>query len=252
MSDKTPATTDLALQQTQMSAYNQETTRLERHGQWISKTLMYFRAVVRVLNFLASIGVAATAGNCLVQFYHTRNATSSTGQRLWSPTSMLWPTIFALATAVIVLFLSGIVVFAYFCGIKAADKWDTWKGYYSTFATVIHTAFSTAVTSSLFVTSSNPKSLNNQSCSPSADAKQPFFPQINLSNFCLKQNFMQYTTAVQIGMGVLTVLTYLGDMIDKRHKRKVDKHNAMAPKTDTEAAEAAPQEKGEATVESTK
>jgi hypothetical protein len=100
---------------------------------------------------------------------------------------MIWPTIFALATSLVIVVLNVIMLSAYRCGSTAADRWARYEGYYNTFATVIHTTFTTAVAGVLFGTSTNQDSLNSQTCSPAADAKQQFFPQINLGNICNQQ-----------------------------------------------------------------
>ena len=194
--DKAPPTT-LSNRPTQMSAYDEETVRLERHGRQIARGSIIFTAIVRVLNFLSQfvyhvfpandrIAVAAAAGNSLREFYNTKNDTNGT-QRLWSPTSMLWPTIFALVTAVIILIFYGIILSAYCCGTAMADRWVKYESSYSNFANVVHTTFTTAVTGVLFGTSTNPDSLNAQTCSPAADAKQQFFPSVHLGRICNQQ-----------------------------------------------------------------
>ena len=55
------------------------------------------------------------------------------------------------------------------------------------FADILQSTFSTVAAGVTLGTSSNPNSLNNQTCSPAADAKAPSFPQINLGTICITQ-----------------------------------------------------------------
>lgn len=100
---------------------------------------------------------------------------------------MFWPTAAALASALFTMILSAMVLFAYCWGTDTADKMDNWKGYFTKFTVVVHAIFYSVVAASMFITQNNPNSLNQQTCSPAADAKAPLFPQINLGSFCLKQ-----------------------------------------------------------------
>ena len=126
------------------------------------------------------------AGGCLQQFFATRNEISGS-TRLWSITSIFWPTLAAFVAAVLNLVLNTAILLAYFWGTETVEKVDKFKGYFTKFTSVIQTAFAATVAASLFLTRNNSDSLLQQTCSDAADQKAPMFPQINLDGFCLKQ-----------------------------------------------------------------
>jgi hypothetical protein len=130
--------------------------------------------------------VIATSAACLQQFYKTKNYTNGS-QSLWSPTTMLWPTFLTLVAAVIIFIYSGIVICAYCFGKAAVERWVSYDG----FATAVQTTLSTIAAGVTLGTAVNPDSLNSQTCSAAADAKQPAFPQVNLGHICVMQ--VQYT-----------------------------------------------------------
>lgn len=123
--------------------------------------------------------------SCLQQYFATENVTNL-GQRLWSSDTILWPTILALAVSLVSIVLSTIVLFAYFWGTKAADRWDNWRGYFTNTTSAVKIAFHIAVAVSLFVTGTNPNSLQGQTCG-APPAKEPLFPQLNFGKFCAMQ-----------------------------------------------------------------
>lgn len=132
------------------------------------------------------ITVVGTAAYSLQQYYKTQNDTNGSLQ-LWSPTTMLWPTILTLIVAIVILIFNGIEIFAYCCGKARGDQVTTYQGYFMKFADTLQSTLSTIAAGVTLGTSADPNSLNNQTCSPAADAKAPSFPQINLGTICLTQ-----------------------------------------------------------------
>lgn len=177
------------------TVYDEETMRLERRGRRIQRVSAILTAIVRVLSFLLQsvppftvadvrITVAATAAACLQQYYASRNDTNGS-QPLWSPATLLWPTFLTLIVAIIILIFNGIIVCSYCCGVRAVERWVTYEGYFSSFATALQTILSTIATGVTFGTSTNPNSLNAQTCGPSAPSGT--FPHVNLNSVCFMQ-----------------------------------------------------------------
>jgi hypothetical protein len=191
MANILPPTSSVSLME--RNAYDAETERLEKHGRRIATVSSTLTAILRILTFLiqsvnhpfltnSRISVAATSAASLQQFYKTRNDTNGS-QSLWSPTTMLWPTFLTLIAAVIILIYNGIVIGAYCCGKNAVDRWAG----YDHFFTAIQTTLSTIAAGVTLGTAVLADSLNSQTCSPAADAKQPSFPQVNLGHICIMQ-----------------------------------------------------------------
>jgi hypothetical protein len=177
------------------SVYDEEAVRLETRGRRIERVSAILTAVVRVLSFLLQsvspfpganvrITVAATSAACLQQYYASRNDRNGS-QPLWSPTTLLWPTFLTLIVAIIILIFNGIIVCSYCCGVRAVERWVTYEGYFSNFATAVQTILSTIATGATFGTATNPDSLNSQTCGPSAPSGT--FPNVNLNSVCFMQ-----------------------------------------------------------------
>jgi hypothetical protein len=96
---------------------------------------------------------------------------------------MLWPTFLTLAAAMIILVYNGILVGAYCCGRNAVEKCAS----YDRILTAVQTTLSTIAAGVTLGTAVSADSLNAQTCSPAADAKQPSFPQIKLGHICIMQ-----------------------------------------------------------------
>ena len=133
--------------------------------------------------------LAAAAGNTLQQYYKTQNYVNG-GVRLWDIHTMLWPDIFALASALIVLVFSISVVFAYCWGQGAVAKVDTYAGYWDKFTVAVHAILASSVFAALTKTQNDPTSVDNQTCGPPSNTTQPLFPQINLGGLCNMQVFL--------------------------------------------------------------
>jgi hypothetical protein len=134
--------------------------------------------------------VAGTAADNLATFKVTQNDTNL-GVALWDPKSMLWPDILKLVVGVVLFLFSFALVVSYCCGAKAVSKVESGQTKFSTIAAWVSDGLSWVLSAVAGVTAiemgKNPLSLQNQSCSPTADANQPLFPQVNLSHFCVKE-----------------------------------------------------------------
>jgi hypothetical protein len=127
-----------------------------------------------------------TAAVCLQQFYKTKNDTNGS-QALWSPATMLFPTIVTLAIAVVIFLFNGIVLCAYCFGKAAVERWTNYQNYVSGFATAVQTTLSIIAAGITLGTSANPNSLYGQTCGAGGDANQLAFPQVNLAGICIMQ-----------------------------------------------------------------
>lgn len=101
---------------------------------------------------------------------------------------MLWPQIITLSFAVVLIVLTGSILFAYLRGgSKAADKADDMKSKFITYFPEVldklHTIFPMSVTLSMFATSASTNGLQFQSCASTTTA----FPSINFDSMCLMQ-----------------------------------------------------------------
>jgi len=127
-----------------------------------------------------------TAAYSLQQYYKTRNDTNGS-DRLWDPNTKLWPTIVTLAIAVVILLFNGVEIFAHCCGKSAVDRVTTYQAYFTKVADVLQTTLSVIAAGITMGTSADTSSVINQTCSPTADAHQPAFPEINLGRICIMQ-----------------------------------------------------------------
>lgn len=89
----------------------------------------------------------------------------------------------SLAFAVVLVILTGVVLFAYIRGGKAADQADDWKDKFLTYFPPIldklYTIFPMSVTHGMFATSADSTALEFQSCANNP----PPFPNINFSKY---------------------------------------------------------------------
>lgn len=120
----------------------------------------------------------------LAQFFSTKG-TSKGGQHLWAAGTLLWPTILALAVALVTLVLSIIVLVAYRWGAEMANRWDNRRANFSKFVSVVQVVFSAAGAAGMYQTGSNPKTLWGQTCG--VQPRQSLFPEINFKTYCLMQ-----------------------------------------------------------------
>lgn len=195
MEKATPA--DLTAYPSHINAYDEETQRLERDGRRIACGLLIFQICVRILDFTTSLGpllsmltdslvTVAMMASSLQQYYSTINVTNG-GERLWDLNTMLWPTLLALATSLVSVVLTGIIVIAYFWGAKTADRWEGWRGKFNSFTSSIKTAFHTAVAEAFFSTAFNSTSLQGQTCNGPPAKQSLFSSELNFSSLCAMQ-----------------------------------------------------------------
>ena len=190
---------DLATVPSHISAYDEETGRIERSGRRIGRSMMILRVIIRILDFLTSlvskvvfannrIASAAMTAGCLQQYFSTLNL-SNLGQMLWNPNSMIWPTVTGLAVSLLAIILSGIVLVAYFWGTAAADRWDDRRSYVNKAIMLVRIATSSVVTAAFYQTQNNPNSLQGQTCGVNGvePPKKSVFPSFNFDKFCLMQ-----------------------------------------------------------------
>jgi hypothetical protein len=103
---------------------------------------------------------------------------------------MIWPTIISLVSSIVILIFTGIILGASCCGQGVIDRMTNYEGYFNNIVSVIQTTIMTVAAGALFGSSADTNSLIYQTCSAGADAKQPFFPQINLGHICLQQVYV--------------------------------------------------------------
>jgi hypothetical protein len=124
--------------------------------------------------------------SCLQQYYSTIDVTIN-NERLWSLDTMLWPTVLALATALVSSVLAGIIVFSYFWGKKTADRWADWRGNFNKFTSAVKFAFHSVVAEGFFSTAFASNSLQGQTCNGPPAKEVTFAAKLNFGSFCAMQ-----------------------------------------------------------------
>jgi hypothetical protein len=129
--------------------------------------------------------VTGMAVSCLQQFYSTKTA-SNKGVNLWTPNTQLWQMFLVISVDVISMIIATIILIAYSCGVKAADRWSDRTSNFSIFLSVIKAGAHVAVFFGIYSTAKNSNSLQGQTCGAPA-SKSALFPQFKFNRFCSQQ-----------------------------------------------------------------
>jgi hypothetical protein len=123
----------------------------------------------------------------LAKYYKTLHVTNG-NQNLWSAATLLYPNFLTLASAAITFTFGVIVLTAYRRGREVALRWDERRATIGKILFVIKIGSATASTLAMWITRNHAHTLSGQTCTAPA-GKQPYFPQVNFAQFCVRQVF---------------------------------------------------------------
>src|SRR5579862_2049687 len=126
----------------------------------------------------------------LVVFYATANQAYQ-GYRLWPSNPKLWPTYVMLGVAAFSTIMATMVLVAYTCGTKAANKWNTARfGFHLITLGVMVVLWALAaggMQSTSDFNGTGSQSLWSATCDATPQTHEIFGHTVNFSQFCLEQ-----------------------------------------------------------------
>ncbi|KAF2813898.1 uncharacterized protein BDZ99DRAFT_459647 [Mytilinidion resinicola] len=202
----------------------------KKEDQVLKARIRRLRLISRILAFLVSIAVFIPITLTLHKFLTTkdtfREAPGKNGATVnrnpWAKDSKTWPTYMYFAVAATALVLNMVILVSYKFGIKNANRAASISTFF-TWIVMIGNLVVWSIAASLYRSEKNKNGKSNDlwgwTCSAAArEIQHVFHDDVNFNKFCKTQSISFYAGLVQVGLGLLTIITYL--MVIRRRKVK--------------------------------